>query len=123
MQSGLLLLHAGEQNEIICQVGQPFGLCLDVADSFVFPVVHGKNLRIGIEDGQRCFQFVSGIGDELLLLFVVFQKWPHNASVQKNQQQQNPQRTDKRYSDTSKQQCFKVIQSAAAIEEQDERCG
>ena len=63
-----VLLHPGEQDQVVGEFCQPPGLGLDVGEPFILPQIHRQDLRIGVNDGQRGFQLVGGGRDELPLL-------------------------------------------------------
>ena len=117
----LRFFHAGEQDQVACQVCQTAGLVLDVGQPFVFADVHCQQFSVRVDDGQRCFEFMAGIGDELLLFLVADAERPDDAARQEDQQQQYKQGTYDGHPQTAEQQRARGIQTAAAVEEQDQR--
>ena len=63
LESGALLLHAGEINQIVGQLGQPLSLAADVGDPLVFAALHLGQIGVGADDGHGGLQLVAGIGD------------------------------------------------------------
>lgn len=83
------LLHPGEVNQVLGQLGEPLGLAADILDPLIFSTFHFCQVRIGADDGQRGFQFVACVGDELFLLFIAFGHRPDNALGEQKQQNQH----------------------------------
>ena len=60
-----------------------------VTDRF-FPVGHFDDLCVGIDDGERSFDFMAGIGNEALLLLIAFSDWlNHPLGKEEDQPKEN----------------------------------
>jgi len=67
-QDGLVVVHPGQQQQVLGQPDQPFGLPAGLADGPAqrrgVAVGAGGQFELGAQDGQRGAQLVAGVGDE-----------------------------------------------------------
>ena len=70
VQRVVFLVHAGECNKLIYKLGHTMALGTDIVQPLVFTKLTLGNIKICKDQRERCFQFVTRIGNELLLLFV-----------------------------------------------------
>ena len=119
LQLGLLLLHAGEINEIIGQLGQAPGLTADVGEPLVFSALHLCQIRVGADDGHGGLQLMAGIGDELLLLFIALRHWPDNMLGQDQQQNQDRRQPQQGQRQAGKKGAAEGRETAAAVQKND----
>lgn len=108
-----------EQDQVVGEFCQPPGLGLDVGEPFILPQIHRQDLRIGVNDGQRGFQLMSGIGDEPLLLFIAFRHRFDDPPREQDQQKQHRQHTAEADSNAGEHEVAVGIQIPSAVQEDD----
>ena len=82
-------IGTGKGQHILHQSIQTDGLAADAAAPFIFTQMELHGIHIGADDGQRCFEFMSGIGNELLLLFDTFRHGTNGTMGQQNDDSQH----------------------------------
>ena len=83
------LLGPGQGEQVPRQLAQARDLGGDVAGPFILPADHLHRLGIGPDDGDRRFQLVTGVGDELTLAVHVFGDRGDRLFCQENDQQEH----------------------------------
>ncbi len=59
----------GEENQLVHQFGQTIHLFQNAFGPLIFSIDHFHGFGIDGNNGQRCFQFMAGVGDESFLVF------------------------------------------------------
>ena len=119
LERRLFLLHAGEVNEVVGKACEPLRLVANVGEPLIFSALHLCQLHIGADDGHGRFQFVAGIGDELLLLFIALGNRTDNTVGQNQQQHQHRQQAQHGQCHAGQQGRAEGGQAPSAVQEND----
>ncbi len=117
----VFLLHLGQVDEVCGERGEAAGLPADVGDPLVFSFalqLRFQHVCIRLDDRDRGFQLVSGIGDKALLLFIALRNRPHDPLGKQQQEQKDAENAEEGDPDAGIQKASEGAQLSLAVEKQ-----
>ena len=116
------LLHAGEIDQIVREIGEPARLQADVREPLALPVqLHFEHIRVRLDDGEGRFDLVPGVGDEALLLFVALRHGAHHAAGEGENEQEHREQAERGDGKAREEERPERVEIAAAVEEEQQR--
>ncbi len=89
LQRGLALIHPGQGDHLVDKQAHPLPFAADVVQPLVLSHLRLHDIQIGQDQGQGRLQFVVGIRNKLLLLFITLRDGAHRPLGENDSQAQD----------------------------------
>ena len=116
-QGALILLHAGEYDEVVREICKPLRLLLYVADAFVFARIKLKQIGVRVYYRERSFYFVSRVRDKPFLLLVALGYGAYYLARKEKYGKKRYQKPREGHDYAGEKEVIEGIELSAAIEE------